>query len=66
MFKMTGIKIELISDKDMHLFIEEGMREGISYIAKRYKKADNKCMKDYDSSAESIFIIYLDANILYG
>ena len=49
----------------MHLSIEKGMRGGISYIAKRYIKANNKYMTDYDSE-ECIFIIYLDANNLYG
>ena len=43
----------------MHLFIEEGMRGGISYIPKRYSEANNKYMTDYDSSEESKFIIYL-------
>ena len=37
---MTGIKLELISDVDMHLFIEKGMRGGISYISKRHNKVD--------------------------
>ena len=32
MLKMTGIKLKLISDINMHLFIEKGLREGISYI----------------------------------
>ena len=50
----------------MHLFIEKGMRGGISYISKRYSKANNKYMKCYDSSEESKFIMYLDANNLYG
>ena len=59
MLKMTRIKLELISDIKMHLFIEEGMRGGISYIPKRYSKANNKYMTDYDSSEESKFIIYL-------
>ena len=45
----------------MHLFIEKGMKENISYIAKRYSKANNKYMADYDSSTESKFIFYLDA-----
>ena len=36
MLKMTGIKLELMSDVDMFQFIEKGMREGISYIANRY------------------------------
>ena len=50
----------------MHLFIEKGMREGISYIAKRYSKASNKYMKNYDNIKESIYIIDLDASNLYG
>ena len=66
MLKMTGIKLDLISDIDIHLFIEKGMRGGISYISKRYSKANNKYMKCYDSSEESKFIMLLDANNLYG
>ena len=66
MLKMTGIELELISDSDMHLFIEKRMRGGISYIAKRYSKANNKYMKCYDSNKESVLIVYLDANNLYG
>ena len=50
----------------MYLFIVKGMRGGISYIAKRYSKANNKPMTDYDSREESIYIIYLEANNLYG
>ena len=65
-FKMTGIELELISDIDMYLFIEKGMRGGISYIAKRHSKANNKYMECYDSSKESIYITYPDAYNLYG
>ena len=50
----------------MHLFTEKGMRGGISYISKRYSKANNKYMKCYDSSKESKCITYLDANNLYS
>ena len=50
----------------MHLFIEKGMRGGISYIAKRYSKANNKYMQSYDAKKPSKYIIYLDANNLYG
>ena len=64
MFKITGIESELISDIDMHLFIEKGMRGGISYIAKRHIKANNNYIKCYDSGEENI--MYLDANNLYG
>ena len=42
MLKMTGIKLDLISDIDMHAFIEKAMRGGISNISKRYSKANNK------------------------
>ena len=41
MLKMTRIKLQKINDIDMHLFIEKGMKGGISYIIKRYAKADN-------------------------
>ena len=41
MFKMTGIELEKISDIDKYLFIEKGLRGGISYIAKRRSKANN-------------------------
>ena len=66
MCKMTKIELELISDNSMYLFIEKGMRGGISYIAERYNKANNKYMTDYDCSEESKFIAYLDRNNLHG
>ena len=66
MLKMTKIELDLISVIDMHLFIEKGMRDGISYIGKRHSKANNKYMKCYDSSKESKYITYLDTNNLYG
>ena len=66
MLKMTGVKLEKISDIDQYLFIEKGTRRGISYIAKRYAKANNKYMCDYDPNKQSTFITYLDKNNLYG
>ena len=63
---MTEIGLELISDIDMHLFIEKGMRGGISYIAKRHSKAENKYMECYDCSKANKFVMYLDADNLYG
>ena len=66
MLKKTKIESEKISDIDKYLFIEKGTRGGVSYIAKRYAKANNKYMNDYDPEKPSTFITYLDKNNLYG
>ena len=66
MLKMTGINLELITDIDMQLFIEKGLRGGISYIAHRHAEANNKYMKNYDLDKLISYIMYLDANNLYG
>ena len=63
---MTGLELELISDMDIHFFVEKGMRGSISYVSKRYSKANNKYMKSYGNSKPSKFITYLDANNFYG
>ena len=55
MLKMTGIELEKISNIDMYLFLEKGLRGGVSYISKRYLKANNKYMNDYDSKKSSKF-----------
>ena len=56
MLKMTGVRLEKISDIGKYLFIEKGLRAGFSYIAKRYSKANNKYMNDYDPKRQSTFI----------
>ena len=66
MLKMTKVNLDLISDVDMQLFIEKGMRGGISYIAHRHAQANNKYMKNYNEKEESNYTMYLDANNLYG
>ena len=64
--KITKVELDLFSDYDMQLFIEKGIRGGVSMISTRHGKANNKYMKDFDPSKPSKFITYLDANNLYG
>ena len=64
MLEMTETELKLISDTDMHF--EKGIRRGISYITKRFSKANNKYMQLYDDKKPSKYVTYLDANNLYG
>ena len=66
MLKMTNIELEFILDIDMLLFVEKGMRGGISYIAKRFSNANNKYMQTYDNKNPSKYITYLDSINSYG
>ena len=52
MLNMTQVELKLISDPDMYIFFEKGMRDGVSYISNRYSKANNKHLKSYDPKQE--------------
>lgn len=65
MLKMTGIKLELMTDVDMFQFIAKGMRGGVSYIAHRHGEANNS-MSNYNPKKPSKYLMYLDANNPYG
>ena len=66
MFKKTWVELEMLTDVDMLLIIEKGIRGGICHAIHRYAKANNKYMKNYDENEESSCIQDLDGNNQYG
>ena len=64
--KKTEVKLELLTDYQMLLMIEEGIRGEMCQSTQRYAKANNKYLKNYDKSIESSYLKYLDASNLYG
>jgi len=64
--KHTQVELDLISDHEMYLMIENSIRGGISTISNRYSKANSPLLEDFDSAKPTTYITYLDANNLYG
>ena len=64
--KKTNIELELLTDYDMLLMVEEGIKGGICHSIHRYAKANNKYLKNYNNKEEPSYIQYLDTNNLYG
>ena len=62
--KKTEVELELITDPDMLLMVEKGIRGGICHAMLRYAKAKNKYMNDYNKDEEESFLQYNDANNL--
>ena len=64
--KESKAKLQLLTDIDMLLMVEKGIRGRICHATHRYAKANYKYMKNYDKNIESSFLEFLDANNLYG
>ena len=64
--KKTGVKLELLTDNDILLMIEERIKGGMCKAVYRYAKANNKYMKKCNKNIKFLYILYLDANNLYG
>ena len=66
MLKITKVKIELLTDIDMVLMVENLIRGGLTQVVRKYGVANNKYLPDYDKNQKSTYLQYLDANNLYG
>ncbi|XP_075211196.1 uncharacterized protein LOC142318514 [Lycorma delicatula] len=67
MLYKTRVSLELITDYDIYLFLERGIRGGISVCVKKYAKANNPYIpEEYDNKLPHTYLAYLDANNLYG
>lgn len=66
LLKKTKVRLELLTDIDMHLFMEKGLRGGVCMASKRFARANNPLCPGYDSTKPNRWIMYKDANNLYG
>ena len=65
-FKKTYVKLDLLTNIDLLVMVEKGIRGGICDAIHWYTKANNKYVKDYDKNKKSSYLNYWDVNNLYG
>ena len=61
----TRVKLKLLTNNDFLMMVEKGIRDEMCHAIYRYAKANKKYMKNYNKNIELLFLLYLDANILY-
>ena len=66
LLKFTRVSLELLTDSNTYLFIEKGLRGGISMVSHRHATANNPQMEDFNPSQPTSYLMYLDSNNLYG
>ena len=64
--KMTGVNLDLMSDNDMYLFCEQGIRGGVSVISQRFAESNDQSSRDDPTKRDKNHLIYLDVKNLYG
>lgn len=64
--KFSNITLELIKDTNIFEMLESAIRGGLSFAGKRYVKANNKYLADFDPEKPTSFLLYIDARNLYG
>ena len=66
LLKKTNVILQLLTDYNMYLMVEKGLRGGISMGSNRYAKANNPLLEDFNPNGKTSYLMYLDANNLYG
>ena len=66
LLKRTNVSLELLTEPDIYLFVEKGLRGGISMVSQRHAAANNQYMQNYNPEQPTSYLMYLDANSLYA
>ena len=64
--KNTKVKLDLLTEINILLMVEKGIRGGICHIVHQYAKAYNKYINDLDKNKETLYLNCWDVNDLYG